>query len=176
MILKHKHHIVPKHMGGSNDPSNLIELSIPDHALAHKKLWEVHSKEEDRIAWLTLSGQISKAEASIRAKQTPQFRMKKRLERLGKKQTEEHRRNMGKTKIGNTNFLGKTHTDETKNKIAKTKEKSFHVQKPDGTMLTIINLKKFCAQENLNWDSVRGYISMNRTYKGYNIKRVNENG
>jgi len=33
--MKHKHHIVPKHMGGSDDPSNLIELTIEEHAEAH---------------------------------------------------------------------------------------------------------------------------------------------
>ena len=26
--MKHKHHIVPKHMGGSDNPENLIELTI----------------------------------------------------------------------------------------------------------------------------------------------------
>lgn len=36
--MKHVHHIIPKHMGGSNEPSNLVELSIDDHAEAHIKL------------------------------------------------------------------------------------------------------------------------------------------
>jgi hypothetical protein len=38
--MKHKHHIVPRHMGGTDDPSNLIELTVEEHAEAHRKLWE----------------------------------------------------------------------------------------------------------------------------------------
>lgn len=58
----HIHHIIPKHMGGSDDPQNLIELSVEDHALAHKKLWEEHRKIEDYAAWKGLLGQIGKEE------------------------------------------------------------------------------------------------------------------
>ena len=45
--MKHKHHIVPKHMGGSDDPSNLIELTREEHALAHKILYEQYGKKEE---------------------------------------------------------------------------------------------------------------------------------
>ena len=54
-------------MGGDDCVSNLIELSVPEHALAHKKLWEIHGKVEDKIAWLCLSGQIDTAEATRQA-------------------------------------------------------------------------------------------------------------
>ena len=37
---KHKHHIIPKHMGGSDDDNNIIELTIEEHAQAHKILFE----------------------------------------------------------------------------------------------------------------------------------------
>jgi hypothetical protein len=47
-------------MGGTNDPSNLIELSIEEHAEAHKKLWEEHGRIEDRLAWKGLAGLASK--------------------------------------------------------------------------------------------------------------------
>jgi hypothetical protein len=63
--MKHIHHIVPKHMGGSNDPSNLIELTVEEHAEAHRILWEKHGKWQDKIAWKTLSGQISIQEARL---------------------------------------------------------------------------------------------------------------
>lgn len=62
MQMRHKHHIIPRHMGGSNDPSNIVELTIPEHALAHKKLYEEHGKIEDKIAWLCLSGKKDEAE------------------------------------------------------------------------------------------------------------------
>ena len=63
MTLLHKHHILPKYMGGSDDPSNLIELTVTEHAEAHKKLYEQHGNWQDKIAWQSLSGQIGKDEA-----------------------------------------------------------------------------------------------------------------
>ena len=79
-MTTHKHHIIPKHMGGSNDPSNLIELTVEEHANAHKLLFETHGKWQDYLAWKALSGQINTDE--IRRELT-------RLNWLGKKHTEE---------------------------------------------------------------------------------------
>ena len=56
----HKHHIIPKHIGGTDDPSNLIELSISEHALEHKKLWEQYGRWQDYYAWKGLSGLLGK--------------------------------------------------------------------------------------------------------------------
>lgn len=60
--MKHKHHIIPRHAGGSDDSSNLVELTIEDHAEAHRLLYIEHGRWEDRLAWLGLSGQIGKEE------------------------------------------------------------------------------------------------------------------
>lgn len=62
MTIYHKHHIIPKHMGGSDDPSNLIELTVEEHAEAHRKLHELHGHLYDKLAWLGLSGMIGKEE------------------------------------------------------------------------------------------------------------------
>ena len=90
--IKHKHHIIPRHAGGTDDASNLIELSIEDHAQAHLNLYEQHGRWQDRVAHQMLSGQISVAEAI------------KDAQRL--------------SNLGNKHFLGKTHTPETKKKIS----------------------------------------------------------
>jgi hypothetical protein len=62
--IYHMHHIVPKHMGGTDDPSNLKKVTIRQHALEHKKLYEKYGKWEDNVAWLSLSKQISCAMAT----------------------------------------------------------------------------------------------------------------
>lgn len=64
MDIYHTHHIIPRHMGGTDDPSNLIKITVEEHAQSHKKLYEDHGKIEDFIAWKALSGQISMSEAS----------------------------------------------------------------------------------------------------------------
>lgn len=57
----HKHHIIPKHMGGSDDPSNLIELTREEHAQEHLKLFILHGKKEDLGAYYLLTGQTDEA-------------------------------------------------------------------------------------------------------------------
>ena len=61
--MKHWHHIIPKHAGGTDESSNLVLLTVEEHAEAHKKLWEQYGRWQDKIAWQTLSGQISIQEA-----------------------------------------------------------------------------------------------------------------
>jgi len=62
------HHIVPRHMGGTDAPDNLQELTVVEHAEAHRLLWEEHKSTYDYIAWKALSGQITMSEASYLAK------------------------------------------------------------------------------------------------------------
>ena len=47
-------------MGGSDDPSNIIELSIEEHAEAHRELYEKHGYLQDYLAWKGLTGCIGK--------------------------------------------------------------------------------------------------------------------
>lgn len=56
----HKHHIIPKHAGGSKGPT--IEVTIEEHANIHKELYEKHGRWQDKIAWKGLSKQIGREE------------------------------------------------------------------------------------------------------------------
>jgi len=62
MTIYHTHHIIPRHMGGSDDPSNLIRLTVEEHAEAHRILYEKYGLEQDRLAWLGLAGIMTKQE------------------------------------------------------------------------------------------------------------------
>jgi len=60
--IYHMHHIVPKYMGGTNDPSNLVRLTVEEHSEAHRKLYEQFGNIQDKLAWQGLSGMITKQE------------------------------------------------------------------------------------------------------------------
>jgi hypothetical protein len=80
--ILHSHHITPKHAGGSDDPSNLVELTVEDHAIAHKVLYGLWKREEDRIAWLGLSGIIDHKTAVKMAQSLPKPESQKQKLRL----------------------------------------------------------------------------------------------
>ena len=54
------HHIIPRHMGGSDDPSNIVMLTVEEHAEAHRILYETYGRWQDKLAWLGLSNMIGK--------------------------------------------------------------------------------------------------------------------
>ena len=100
--MKHKHHIIPRHMGGSDDPSNLIELSVEEHANAHLKLYEQYGKKEDLCAYYMLSGKS----------QDPEF--KKIVCSLGGKSSYSKRKEKG---IDHLPFFGADLAEEEKHDI-----------------------------------------------------------
>ena len=59
-MIYHKHHIIPKHAGGTDDPSNIVVLTVEEHAQAHLELYSKYGRQEDKLAWLGLSQMISK--------------------------------------------------------------------------------------------------------------------
>jgi hypothetical protein len=141
--MKHIHHILPKYLGGTDDPSNLVELTVEEHAEVHRILYEQHNNWQDYCAWQALSGRIGQEEI-LRMKQGMANKGKKRspetiakmkeacrlrterqradgtLERANKKRSESHK---GKKKsaehLKNWAASRKGHivTEETRNKI-----------------------------------------------------------
>ena len=45
--MMHKHHIVPKHMGGRDHPSNIMELTLDEHIMFHWMLYNLYGHKED---------------------------------------------------------------------------------------------------------------------------------
>lgn len=94
----HTHHIIPRHMGGTNEPANLVELTVKEHAEAHLKLYEEQGKYEDWCAYLMLSGK----------NQDPEFIRTRAI--LGGAASQKKRKDAGL--IGAALFYGKKVTEE----------------------------------------------------------------
>lgn len=56
----HKHHRVPKHAGGTDEPDNIVVLSRYDHACAHLALYYRHSMVKDLCAYYMLKCEMEK--------------------------------------------------------------------------------------------------------------------
>lgn len=107
----HHHRIIPGHLGGTYEPSNVILLTIEEHAEVHRKMYEQDGRWQDYVAWQGLSGRIGKEEiirlviinANKGKKHTEETKRKMSIARKGKPKSEEHRRNMSIVRIGEKN-------------------------------------------------------------------------
>lgn len=159
--MKHKHHIIPKHAGGTDDPSNIIELTVEEHALAHKKLFEEEGRWQDYIAWQGLSGRIGKEEI---------IQFKNKMAHLGLPPWNKGLKgyNSGKHHYR----YGKKISKEISQKISNTlknnscRAKKFIITNLLTTETTIIfNLKKYCKENNFHYQSFHRCFVRNRLYK-----------
>lgn len=50
-----KHHVLPKSMGGGDEPSNLVWLTAREHFLAHWMLFLIHQNRSTAVAWGRMS-------------------------------------------------------------------------------------------------------------------------
>jgi len=122
--MKHTHHIIPKHIGGTDDSNNLIELTIEEHAQAHFNLWKKFECIEDKIAWECLSGRkLSEEERIILSKSG-----------FEKFLLDENKVIKWKNKISNT-LTGKTQSEETRIK----RSNSLKLAYKEGRKKVIIN-------------------------------------
>lgn len=64
-LIKHKHHIMPRYRGGSDDPSNLVEVSVVQHAMWHFCNYQLWRDDRDKLAFLALSGKVGKEDIEL---------------------------------------------------------------------------------------------------------------
>jgi|LULS01.1.fsa_nt_gb hypothetical protein len=173
--MKHKHHIIPRHAGGTDDPSNIIYLTIEEHAEAHRVLYEKYGRWQDELAWQGLSGQIGKEEiiSAIYANRTPSMLGRKQTGDLrrfgmankGKKLTEEH-----KTKIDPT---GRKQPQSQKDKVAAALAKEYIITDPDSNEFRVTNLRKWCRENGIDQGNMsRVANGKAKQHKGYMVNSV----
>ena len=174
-------------MGGSDDPSNIIELSIEEHANAHYDLWIKYNKKEDLLAYLGLKKLISKEEilkelCSHKKENNPNYgkigekspnygkkrtdeqkqKISEALKEYSKNRSEQHKENL-KTTWNKDNFF-----KERGNKVAK----KWKIIYPDGKEIIITNISEWCKTNSFPKSSVCCAYKSNRHYKNYFFQKV----
>lgn len=164
--MLHKHHIIPKHLGGTDDPSNLVDLTVEEHAEAHRLLYEQHGRWQDYVAWQGLA----RLDANFDAAKTAMLEGAKRgnatmvSQRKGKKWEE---------------IYGTERAAEIKAKYKGVRNgktwqgKLYEITHPDGTVETVEGLRQWCLDRGYNPNNfgnacLRGGV----TNGGFKIRRV----
>jgi hypothetical protein len=154
-------------MGGTNDPNNLVKLTVAEHAEAHRLLYEEHGNKFDYIAYMALSNQIGYEEANY-------------LKLLGPKnwsiEGKESLRDFARQRKGDKNgFFGKTHSEETKQKNREahtgnnswikgidpallTYTKQYTIHYPDGSVKQVSGLKIIAEEFKVSIENVHATI------------------
>jgi hypothetical protein len=80
--IKHRHHIMPRYRGGSDDPSNLVEVSVVQHAMWHFCNYQLWGEPEDRLAWRALAGSVGKEEIILEKLEIAKRRSREKVKQL----------------------------------------------------------------------------------------------
>jgi hypothetical protein len=106
-----RHHIIPKHIGGTNDETNYTYLTRREHIVAHFLLWKIHKNNGDRWAVCIMSGhKIDNVGEKHPCWGKPLSEEHKEKLRSRKRSAESKER-YSKSKLGEKNsFFGKKHT------------------------------------------------------------------
>ena len=109
------HHIIPRCMNGSNDPSNIAILTAEEHYIAHLLLVKIHPM--NKSLWYAanmMANRNNKLYAWIKQKHAQVVSE----DRKGKKSSVETRQKISKSLTGEKNpRYGKKHTEEAKESI-----------------------------------------------------------
>lgn len=103
-IVLHSHHIVPKSLGGTNAPENLINLSVDDHITAHRMLAQCFTSGTD--------ANINNLR-SMRVLSKNSLKLRDEFEKISEAMRGE-----------NNHFFGKTHTTETRARLSAATKKA----------------------------------------------------
>lgn len=136
-----KHHIIPKCMGGTNDKTNLVELTAREHFICHKLLCVIYPNNSKlKYAVWAMSRQRKNKTRTYNVKSREYEQLKIAAFKDGLSM--EIRQKMSNSKKG---LPGRPHTELTKNKLRENAKIQFQNGMPQETKEKISNsLKNKC--------------------------------
>jgi hypothetical protein len=199
------HHIIPKCKGGTGtstrpkNNSNIVLLTAREHFLAHWLLWRIYGDRQMSLAFhkmlsttdktkrITSSRGYEEAKESFRITNLGNQYGKGKIKIISNEQKKRHSELMKGRYTGEKNpFYGKTHTNESKDKIKKSREGIINdkIWNYKGKKIVIKNnevvgifesteeVSKFIGCSHSNVRNVLG--GNQKTAKGYEIKHFKE--
>lgn len=164
IIMLHKHHIIPRYMGGTDDPSNLVELTVEQHAEAHRQLYEQYGNWQDYVAWQGLA----KLDANFDAAKQSMIEggrkgaSKSNLRWKDPVLSEKYKKQLSEKMKGR--FTGQ---DKVWN------GKIYEVTHPDGTVEKVEGLRQWCLDHNYNPNNFgNACLRGNTTNGGFKVRKL----
>lgn len=148
------HHIIPRALGGSDNPENLVLLTEREHYLCHRLL--VRMTEGKPRAKMASAFRFMVFGPNTRQKRFPsssQYTAARQMARLAKHP--EAIAKMAATLTGRT--LTEEHKANIKKNHARSAAKQFNLIMPNGEVQLITNLRLWCSQNGLDYQNA--YLS-----------------
>jgi hypothetical protein len=193
--LIHKHHIIPRYMGGTDNQNNLVEVSVTQHAMFHYCNYQLWGNIEDKFAWKGLSGQIGKEEILLKllvenqkkatkASKTPEARrkQKEKFKEINHQQGESNSQ-YGKMWITDGTKEGTYRINKgesipegfRKGRISKNDDSInyyYIITTPEGEIVRTKYLLDYCDRNNLQQTHMYNVVNGKRPHhKGYKVYR-----
>ena len=92
--MKHKHHIIPRYRGGGDESSNLVEVTITQHAMYHFANFQLWGDYRDKIAYKLLANTDASEEIEIARLEAS----RKALRNMTEEKKQERANNISKSK------------------------------------------------------------------------------
>ena len=159
--MKHKHHIIPRHAGGSDDPTNLIELTPAEHAEAHRLLFEKYGRWQDEVAWKGLS-KIDENFDAVKESISKGGKQGAKVSNLRWKDPSEKEKQSIRMKEWASKRNCKTWNG-----------KQYEITHPNGIIEIVEGLRQWCSDKGFNANTfANACLRGTKTHGGFSIKRI----
>lgn len=199
------HHIIPKSKGGTGDSTrpknnpNIVLLTAREHFLSHWLLWRIYRDRQSGLAFHKMMSSTKNTKRITSSRGYEEAREAFRITNIGNQygkgktrimsdeQKKKHSQIMKGRYVGEKNpFYGKTHNEETKEKLRKSREGITNekiwsykgekvVIKNNEVVGTFKSVKEIADLIGCSHSNVGNVLGGNqKTAKGYQIKYLNQ--
>jgi len=169
----HKHHIIPKHMGGSEEETNFTYLSIREHKIAHFLLWKIYKSPNDLRSMYMLGAYISSFRRKIMGKWCFENKIGFHNSKWDSERAEWRKRGYEKQKetADTNNFYFWSTEQGRKRRASLGGKKGGAIQKEFGLGIFAIPPEQQRINSSLGGKALKGRICMYKLGEG-NFKRI----